>query len=474
MTITTSVPDIQFTDAGLVLPSQEAILAGVQADINSAFGGGLNPALSTAQGQLASSETAIIADKNANFAYFTNQVDPQYAEGRMQDAIARIYFLDRNPAEPTSVQCTLTGVSGTVIPVGALAQDTSGNTYLNVNSVVIGSDGTATAEFQNVLTGPIPCASGTLIQIYQSIPGWDAITNPSDGEEGNVVESRADFEFRRANSVAINAHGSLLSIYANVLNVPNVLDVYAIENDQSPTVFVGAISSMTLTISSLTAGKITLGQVLSGNGIAANTYITAFVGGSGGAGTYTVNNSQTVGSEIITIVGRVFGSTNYQLSNNSLYVAAVGGSATAIAQAIWNKKDVGASYNGNTSVTVTDTSGYNFPQPTYTVEFEIPDPLAIYFDVELVNNPALPANIVQLVQAAIIARFNGADGTVRERIGSIIYASRYYSAVSNTDPNAIVVSIEVGITSPGAQASVAVGIDQVPTLSAANILVALV
>ncbi len=90
-----SVPKLAFTDAGLVVPAETDILAGVQSDMNAAFGGGLNPALETPQGQLASSQAAIIGDKNNEIAYVTNQVDPQYADGRFQDAIARIYFLTR-------------------------------------------------------------------------------------------------------------------------------------------------------------------------------------------------------------------------------------------------------------------------------------------------------------------------------------------------------------------------------------------
>ena len=471
---TTNVPDIQFTPSGVVIPPESAVLAGVQADINAAFGGGLNPALSTPQGQIASSTAAIVGDKNNAIAYFTNQVDPQYAQGRFQDAIGRIYFLTRNGATATSVQCTLTGVSGTVIAAGTLAQDTAGNIYTNVNSVTIGLSGTVTAEFANVQTGPIPCAANTLIQVYQSISGWDAITNPSAGVLGSVVESQADFEFRRQNSVAINGHGSLPSIYANVWNVPNVLNCYAKENNQSPLSFTGSISGTTLTVTALAGGTIQLGQVISGPGITSGTFISAFGTGSGGTGTYTVNNSQTVSSETITTIGIVVGATNYFLSHNSLYVAVVGGSQTAIAQAIWTYKDVGCDYNGNTTVVVTDTSGYNYPQPTYNVQFEIPNPLPIYFNISIVNNPLLPSNIISLVQTAIINRFNGADGTVRERIGSIIYASRYYSAVSGTSPNATVVSIAIGTTSPGAASSVAVGIDQYPTLTAANITVSLV
>jgi hypothetical protein len=63
--------------------------------------------------------------------------------------------------------------------------------------------------------------------------------------------------------------------------------------------FTGSISGTTLTASSVT-GTIGVGQHLSVNGaglITPGTSITAFGSGSGGAGTYTVNISQTVTSE---------------------------------------------------------------------------------------------------------------------------------------------------------------------------------
>ena len=141
----TSVPQLQWTEAGLIAPTEAAILAGTQADIDAAFGGGLNPALETPQGQIASSEAAIIADKNNDFLDLVNQVDPQYADGRFQDAIARIYFLTRKGATSTAVTCTLTGTPSAVVPAGTFAQDTSGNTYVLLGSVTIGSGGTVTS-----------------------------------------------------------------------------------------------------------------------------------------------------------------------------------------------------------------------------------------------------------------------------------------------------------------------------------------
>ncbi len=235
-----TVPTIEFTPTGLVLPTDSAILAGVQADYNDAFGGDLNPALETPQGQLASSQTAVISDHNALFAKFVNQVNPDTAEGFMQDAIARLYFLNRTPGAPTSVLCDIIGDFGTVIPVGAQAQDTSGNRYICTLAGTIPITGTISLPFACIVDGPTPCPANTLTRIFQGIPGWDSVNNPLPGVPGRLVESQAEFEFRRKQSVALNGHGSLQSVYGAVFQVPDVVDVFAAENKTNSTVVRGA------------------------------------------------------------------------------------------------------------------------------------------------------------------------------------------------------------------------------------------
>ena len=235
-----SVPQLQFSPVGPILPQGAAVLAGVQADMNAAFGGGLNLGLSTPQGQLASSLSAVIEDSNANIAYFAAMVDPQFSSGCYQDALGRIYFMTRNPATATAVTCTITGLLGTILPSNTLAKDASDNIYQLTAQATIPGTGSMSVVFQNIQTGPIPCAGSTLTQVYQAITGWDTITNPSAGELGQDVESRAAFEWRRQNSVAANALGSLAAILGAVFEVSGVLDAYATENTSSSPVTVGA------------------------------------------------------------------------------------------------------------------------------------------------------------------------------------------------------------------------------------------
>ena len=401
---TTSVPPIAWTSAGIVLPTDAAILAGRQTDIDTAFGGGVNPALSEPQGQIASSDTAIISDKNSAIAYIANQVDPQYSEGRFQDAIGRIYFMTRNPATSTVVIATIGGTPGAYVPAGSLALDTSSNIYQLLGAVTIGSGGTIPAEFANLATGPIACAAGTLTQIYQAVPGWDSITNSSDGILGSDVESPQAFELRRQNSVALNSHGTPDAIFANVYAVPGVLDCYVIDNP-------------------------------SGN---------------------TVN----------------YGATNYPLAPHSIYVAVVGGAAGAIAQAIWSAKDGGCNYNGNTTETVYDERPQYAPNyPAYQVKFNIPTPTPIYFTVTVTNASTLPSGYAALIQAAILAQFEGQNGNTPAGIASLILASSFYAAVLNAVPNVTLVSILVGLAPSPTGYDAQMGIDQEPTLSLSDISV---
>jgi hypothetical protein len=383
MVYTTNVPQITFdTATGFTAPTQQDILTGVQADINAAFGGNLNQSLSTPQGQLATSLTAVIAQANDVFVNLTNQLNPNFASGVFQDGIAQLYFLQRNPSEPTVVQATCYGGTGIVIPVDALALAEDGNIYTCTQAGTIPVGGSIVLPFACNVPGPITCNAGSLNVIYQTIPGWDSIDNLSDGVIGNDTETTAEFAERMAQSVGVNSIGSLPSVLGAVLSVAGVLDAYVTENTSASPTTIGGVT----------------------------------------------------------------------LAPNSLYVAVSGGTESAVATAIWSKKAPGCAYNGNTTVVVQDTrSGYNPPYPSYNVTYEIPSSLQILFSVNIASNPQVPSNAATLIQNAIISAFAGGDGGPRARIGSTIYASRFYAPVAALGTWVQIVSIQIGsANSPGA------------------------
>lgn len=126
------------------------------------------------------------------------------------------------------------------------------------------------------------------------------------------------------------------------------------------------------------------------------------------------------------------------------YIAVVGGTATDIAQAIWAKMPPGSPYYaGNTSETVYDT-GYPDPQPSYTVTFEIPTDLTIWFKVGIKSSAAVPANASTLIANAILAAMSGADGGTAAAIGGTVYASRFYCGIAALGTWAQIVYLYIG------------------------------
>ena len=386
----TAVPQPTFGAQGFQPPSEDDILVGVTEDLNAAFGGNLNPSPATPQGQLATTITAAIGNVNSLFLLYTNLVDPALNYGRMQDAIGRIYFIERIPSAPTVVEVTCTGIPNVPIPAGSQIQDVNQYLYVSTGAGTIGANGTVVIPFANQLPGPVPCSAGALnsvsgAQIYRAIPGWDAINNPSAGLLGNNVESPAAFEARRSASVSLNALGSLPNILGAVLAVPGVIDAYVYENATNSIQVVGGVS----------------------------------------------------------------------LTPNSIYVCVLGGAASDVAFAIWSRKAPGCAYNGNTTVTVLDQSaGYIPPYPAYQVTFQIPNVLPIVMAISLASTPLVPNNAVSLVQNAIVGAFAGLDGGQRAKIGSELFASRFYSTLAALGPWVRIVSILLGSTnSPGSSFS---------------------
>lgn len=240
--VTSSVPAATFSDIGLSVPDEKDILDGRLSDLDDALGGGMSKSLTSPQGQIAMSETAIIADKNDQLLSIVNGINPDYATGRFQDAIGRIYFIDRIAAQGTTVTATVSGLVGTVIPAGSTAQDDAGYIYSSLDDATIPASGAVDIVFQNQTSGAIACPSGSLNTIYRAVTGWSGITNSAAGVQGNDVETRANFEYRRKQSVALNAKGTPESIYAAVLDLDGVVDAYVWSNHSGETVNIGSTS----------------------------------------------------------------------------------------------------------------------------------------------------------------------------------------------------------------------------------------
>lgn len=157
-----------------------------------------------------------------------------------------------------------------------------------------------------------------------------------------VVTVCGDFVYVMESDYTPKMIGQMNTATGLVGIVDNGVNVYIVDetnrycwfiSNPSAATFTGSISTTTLTVTSVLSGTIAVGQAIFGQGVSQNTVITALGTGTGGTGTYTVSNTQTVASTTINSVAspaRVTGA----ISGTTLTVSAVTSGTLRIGQTI--------------------------------------------------------------------------------------------------------------------------------------------
>jgi hypothetical protein len=127
----------------------------------------------------------------------------------------------------------------------------------------------------------VPSNAATLIQ--------NAIVNAFAGGDGGARAGIGDKIFASRFYAPVAA----LGVWAEIISIEIG------STNAAAAVFTGLISGLTLTVSAVASGTLAVGQTIldTTGGITVGTTIIALGTGSGGTGTYTVSNSQTVSSE---------------------------------------------------------------------------------------------------------------------------------------------------------------------------------
>ena len=197
-----------------------------------------------------------------------------------------------------------------------------------------------------------------------------------------------DSTFTASHIGRLSTSTGIVGITDNGLNVYIVDGTYRyswrISNPASAQ-FIGYISGTTLYVTTMKKGTITANQQVFGDGIVAETIITALGTGTGGVGTYTVNNTQTKASTTLNtadvaakITGYISGTvlTVTAVTSGTLYpgqtIQGVGVTLGTIITALGGSAALSFSITtGGTGYavgdTVTVTGGIYSQQATYTV-----------------------------------------------------------------------------------------------------------
>lgn len=174
-----------------------------------------------------------------------------------------------------------TGITGVgTLTVGTWNATTIGTVYGGTGLTSYATGDILYASATNVLSKLAkPSSSSYLAMTSAGVPSWK---NPKYGTFYNTTDEVV---------------GIINTPYPLALDTTDLSNGVTVATTTA--VVTGSIALFVLTVTAVTSGTLSIGQVISGTGVTAGTRIVAFVSGSGGVGTYTVDKSQTVLSTTI-------------------------------------------------------------------------------------------------------------------------------------------------------------------------------
>jgi len=209
---------------GTIIADTETTKTQVQDEYKAEFGDDLILDDASPQGVLIVAETEqrdALARNNADLA---NQINPNLAEGIFLDAIMALSGMIRDVGEPSwfTSKVVVTGVAGTPIPIGAIAQTVSGDEFITTEAIVLDGSGNGLMDFVSVVNGPIPCAIGELDTIVTGILGWETVNNTVDATLGTSIQSDRNARLERRTTLGLQGRGVPEAVFGNVKAVSGV------------------------------------------------------------------------------------------------------------------------------------------------------------------------------------------------------------------------------------------------------------
>ena len=216
---------------GTVVPDVSTLLDDVNAEYRAIFGDDFTVDPETPEGLLIAQEVAARASVVRNNANLANQINPNIASGVFLDAILALTGDTRQENTRSTVNVTITGVSGTTIAQGSVARTTAGDDFRAVVGFTIPASGSVVVAFESVEVGAIAAGANTLTQIVDGVIGWESITNTAAATLGQPQGSDAQTRRERRGRLALQGRNTPLATLSLVRAVTGVRSAEYRENN---------------------------------------------------------------------------------------------------------------------------------------------------------------------------------------------------------------------------------------------------
>jgi len=244
----------EITQNGIQSTQLSEYIAEINNIFTDVFGSNFNTDPETRQGQLIGFLAQALSVSDNSIVDMFNATVVYTATGYQLDYLASNLNIFRKEAINTEATVDLTGVNGTIIPAGSLAEDINGNKYQLKEEVTIPVSGTISGIMVAIEEGAIILESGDLNRVVDVIAGWETVNNPSAGITGIPAESDAQFRNRYIQSVKINSTSQIGSIRSKLLEIEDVQDAIVVQNDEDDPQIIDNVSINGHTIACVVLG----------------------------------------------------------------------------------------------------------------------------------------------------------------------------------------------------------------------------
>lgn len=218
------------TKSGVIVSDTSEIKTEVETEWKQIAGEDSTVDPSSFEGRLIDMFTNERVGVSRNDVGLANQFNPNMAQKVFLDAHLANIGSKRDGKERSTCECVLTGIVGTIITAGSIAQDDNKNSWFLVDDATIGTGNTVTASFRSSEYGAISASIGEINKIVTGVVGWETINNEVDATEGKTEQSDVSARRQRVVELGANSRSVSYSVIAAVSKVENVEGVQFREN----------------------------------------------------------------------------------------------------------------------------------------------------------------------------------------------------------------------------------------------------
>jgi len=154
-----------------------------------------------------------------------NSMTPYGANAFILNQLGQMFGVPAGQTTNPSVPVIFSGTVNFIVQSGFLISDGT-NTYVTQNPVTIGAGGTSpVVTAVSTVAGVFPIPANTVTQIVTSVPGSITLSvdNPTDGQNGTVVETEQEYRLRVLQASVATCQGTPAFLKTLLLAIPGVV-----------------------------------------------------------------------------------------------------------------------------------------------------------------------------------------------------------------------------------------------------------